>query len=81
MTELNRPESGPRIVSFDLMPHDPDYYFVLTEALREFAARQYAEAGEAEDNRDWNSSIAWAQTAEAMLDKIEKAVSTPVMIR
>ena len=27
-----------RLVTFDLMSEDPDYYFVLTEALKDFAS-------------------------------------------
>jgi len=69
--------SEPRIVSFDLMPRDPDYYFVLTEALREFAARQRAEA---EDEADPGSRIRWAETAEEMLDQTEEALRTPATI-
>lgn len=66
-----------RIVSFDLMPKEPDYYFVLTEALREFAARQRAEAEDA-DNAE--SRIRWAETAEDALDQIEDAL-TPSTIQ
>jgi hypothetical protein len=66
-----------RIVSFDLMPQEPDYYFVLTEALREFAARQRAEAEDA-DNAE--SRIRWAETAEDALDQIEDAL-TPSTIQ
>ena len=62
--------SEPRIVSFDLMPRDPDYYFVLTEALQEFAARQRAEA---EDEADPGSRIRWAETAKDALERIEEA--------
>ena len=67
----------PRIVSFDLMPNEPDYYFVLTEALREFAARQRAEAG---DEADPESRIRWAETAEDALGQIEEALNTPASI-
>lgn len=66
-----------RIVSFDLMPKDPDYYFVLTEALREFEARQRAEAEGAEDADDFGVRLRWAETAQAALDRIEKAMSAP----
>ena len=65
-------EPDPRIVSFDLMPNDPDYHFVLTEALQEFAARQRAEA---EDEADPGSRIRWAETAESALERIEEALS------
>ena len=63
---------APRIVSFDLMPQDPDYYFVLTEALGDFAARH---RGEAEDEADPRMSIRLAETAEKALDLIEEAMS------
>lgn len=66
-----------RIVSFDLMPKEPDYYFVLTEALRDFAARQRSEA---EDGDNAEARIRWAETAEAALDRIEEALSTPATI-
>ena len=68
----DKPDS--RIVTFDLMSQDPDYYFVLTEALREFAARQRAEA---EDEADPGSRIRWAETAESAVERIEEALSTP----
>ena len=63
-----------RVVTFDLMLHDPDYYFVLTEALREFASSQRTSAEYADDGE---ARIRWADTAEEMLDRIEEAVSTP----
>ncbi len=66
-----------RIVSFDLMPQEPDYYFVLTEALGDFAARTRAEV---EDGSAPGSHIKWAETAEAALDRIEEALSTPATI-
>jgi len=61
---------APRIVSFDLMPQDPDYYFVLTEALREFAVRQRADADDCDD-----AHIKWATAAESALSRIEAAMS------
>jgi hypothetical protein len=65
-----------RIVSFDLMPHDPDYYFVLTEALREFAARHHGEAVDPQCG-DAEAHTRWAETAEDALDRIDEAMSTP----
>jgi hypothetical protein len=65
-----------RIVAFDLMSQDPDYYFVLTEALQEFAARQRSEAGDL-DEHDAAQRIRWAETAESALERIEKALSMP----
>lgn len=65
-----------RIVSFDLMPHDPDYHFVLTEALREFAARQRAEAEDPQCG-DAEAHTRWAETAEGALGRIEEALSAP----
>lgn len=61
-----------RVVWFDLMPDDPDYYFVLTEALGDFAAR---ERGQACDGDNAEARIRWAQTAEAALKRIEAALS------
>jgi hypothetical protein len=69
--------SEQRIVSFDLMPQDPDYYFVLTEALGDFAARTRAEV---EDGSAPESHLKWAETAEAALDRIEEALSTHATI-
>jgi len=65
--------SQPRPVTFDLMAAD-DTYFVLTEALREFASRQQWEA---EDDPTGNaeSRRRWAEHAESMLDRIEDAFS------
>jgi hypothetical protein len=73
-------DPGSRIVSFDLMPKDPDWYFVLTEALREFAARQRAEASDTEDADDFGDRLRRAETAEAALDRIEGAMNTAATI-
>jgi len=70
----------PRIVSFDLMPKEPDFYFVLTEALKDFAARQRAEAEHSEAYGNGRARIRWAETAEDMLNRIEEALSTPATI-
>jgi hypothetical protein len=70
LTTTGHPD--PRIVSFDLMPQDPDFYFVLTEALGDFAARQRAEA---EDGDNAESRLKWAETAEAALERIEAAMA------
>jgi hypothetical protein len=69
-----------RIVSFDLMPTEPDFYFVLTEALKDFAARQRAEAEYSEAYGNGRARIRWAETAEAALDRIEEALNTPATI-
>jgi hypothetical protein len=66
-------DSARHTVTFDLMA-DKDTDFVLTEALREFAARQRSEA----EDDDPGSPIArdrvrWAECAEAALDRIEAA--------
>ena len=66
-------DAAERIVTFDLMTDDPDYYFVLTEALRDFAARERAEARHDDDTAA--ARIHWAETAEAALDRIEAALS------
>lgn len=75
MTETAK-DPGPRIVSFNLMPEDPDYYFVLTEALTEFAASQRSEAEDLE-GPDAAARIKWAETASAALEQIEETLSTP----
>jgi hypothetical protein len=69
----DQPHSQPRPVTFDLMAAD-DTYFVLTDALREFASRQ---RWEAEDDPAGNapSRVQWAEAAEGMLDRIEDAFS------
>jgi hypothetical protein len=63
----------PRPVTFDLMAED-DTYFVLTEALREFASRQ---RWEAEDDPAGNaeSRVRWAESTEGLLDRVEQAMS------
>lgn len=68
-----------RIVSFDLMPAEPDYYFVLTEALRDFAARERSHAGDLQGIAA-GAHMRLAETAEEMLDQIEEAMSTPATI-
>jgi hypothetical protein len=66
-----------RIISFDLMPQEPDYYFVLTQALGDFAART---RGEVKDGSAPESHLRWAETAEEMLGQIEEALSTPATV-
>ena len=61
-----------RVVSFDLMSDDPDYYFVLTTALGDFAASTRAEV---KDGGAPESHLRWAETAEDALWRIEMALS------
>ena len=64
-----------RTVTFDLMAADDDVYFVLTEALGEWAARQRHEA----DSDGGNPSrIRWAERAEAAAEAVEAALDGPV---
>lgn len=63
-----------RIVTFDLMSDDPNYYFVLTEALGDFAARERADA-EHGDEAFAAARIRWAETAEDALYRINAALS------
>lgn len=77
MTTTETSES--RIVSFDLMPPEPDCYFVLTEALRDFAARERSHAGDLQGIAA-QAHIRLAETAEAALDQIEEAMNTPATI-
>jgi hypothetical protein len=69
-----RPEAehGMRAVAFDLMADDT--YYVLTEALREFASRQRWEA-EDEPSGTARFSTRLAECAEKALGLIEKAMS------
>ena len=62
----------PRIVSFDLMSDDPDWYFVLTTALKDFAA---CERAEAEHDDKEAARIRWAETAEDAIYRIEAALA------
>jgi hypothetical protein len=64
--------TGQRLVTFDLMSDDPDFYFVLTTALGDFAAQARAEAKEGTNPE---SNIRWAETAEDALWRIEMALS------
>lgn len=66
-------DNRPRPVTFDLMAAD-DTYFVLTEALREFASRQQWEA-EDEPTGNAESRVRWAECTEGLLDRIEQAMS------
>ena len=61
-----------RLVTFDLMSDDPDYYFVLTTALGDFAAGTRAEV---KDGGAPESHIRWAEAAEDALWRIEIALS------
>lgn len=63
----------PRIVTFDLMSDDPDWYFVLTTALTDFAARERDEARD--DPEQAAGRIKWAETAEDALYRIEAALA------
>ncbi len=65
-------ETTPRLVAFDLMSEDPDYYFVLTTALGDFAAQARAEA---RDGINPESNIRWAETAEDAIYRIETALA------
>lgn len=65
--------SPPRLVTFDLMSEDPDYYFVLTTALGDFAAQARAEAKEGTNP---GSNTRWAEVAEDALWRIETALAT-----
>lgn len=51
---------------------DEDTYFVLTEALQQYASRQ---RGDAANEGDSDFRIAWAATAEALLDRIHTNVA------
>ena len=62
-----------RPVTFDVMAAD-DTYFVLTEALREFASRQRWEA-EDEPRGNAESRVRWAERTEVLLDRIEQAMN------
>ena len=64
----------PRVVTFDLMSDDPDYYFILTTALGDFAAQARAEAKDGGPNAAANTR--WAEAAEDMLSRIETALAT-----
>ena len=66
-------DAAKRIVTFDLMSEDPDWYFVLTEALKDFAARERADAER--DDAYTSFSIRLAETAEDALYRIEAALS------
>lgn len=61
-----------RPLVIDLMSRDPDYYFVLTQALGDFAAGCRAEA---EGGINPESQLKWAGAADAMLKAAEDAVS------
>ncbi len=69
------PLEAKHTVTFDLMAGD-DTYFVLTEALSDFASRQ---RWEAEDDPTGNteSRVRWAECADAALDHIEKSLCGP----
>jgi hypothetical protein len=60
---------GPRCVTFDLTnDHHSEMYFVLTEALEDFAIRQRDQAAWEEGN---SSRERWAEIAEAMHAQVE----------
>jgi hypothetical protein len=60
---------GPRCVRFDLTnDHHSEMYFVMTEALEDFAVRQREQAAWKEGN---SSRERWAEIAEAMHAQVE----------
>jgi hypothetical protein len=65
--------NAPRLVTFDVMSDDPDWYFVLTTALGDFAASARAEA---KDGLNPAANIRWAETAEDAIYRIETALAT-----
>jgi len=67
-------DNPPRVVTFDLMSEDPDYYFILTTALGDFTAQARAEAKDGGPNAAANTR--WAEAAEDMLLRIETALAT-----
>lgn len=69
--DAGAPARPPLSVTFDLMADDGTC-FVLTEALRDFAARERADAA---DGDDPETRTRWAEAAEAALDRIEAAFS------
>lgn len=70
-TAINALETPKHAVTIDLY-EDENTYFVLTEALQDFAHRQRAEAAR-EDDED-SPQAAWAATAEALLNDIEASL-------
>lgn len=58
-------------VAFDLL--DDEVGFVLTDALRDYAARERAEADDDPDRPNSSTHRRWAEVAEAMLDRIDSA--------
>ena len=71
---MTDPGQGPDIrpLVIDLMSCDPDYYFVLTQALGDFAAGC---RGEAAGGVNPESNRKWAEAAEAILLRAEDAMS------
>lgn len=66
----------PRLVSFDLMAGD--VYFVLTEALGDFAARMRAAAGDEQAAAGLRKRLrGWAECADAALSQIEASLLAP----
>jgi hypothetical protein len=62
---------GPRCVTFDLTSdHHAEMYFVLTQALEDFAARERDQAAWEEGN---SSRERWADLADAMRAQVEIA--------
>ena len=57
-------------MTFDLQ--DDNAHFVLTEALKEFAARQRSEAEDGDPNAE--SRLEWAVVADAMLELTEASM-------
>jgi hypothetical protein len=66
---------GPRCVTFDLTSdHHAEMYFVLTQALEDFAVRERDQAAWEERN---SSRERWADLADAMRAQVEIARTVP----
>ncbi|WP_091628386.1 GntR family transcriptional regulator [Amycolatopsis saalfeldensis] len=63
-----------RSITIDLDLEDDDTYFVLTDALREWASDQRHEAKDEPDELLREKRLRWASAAETLLDRIDDAL-------
>ena len=62
-----------RRVTFDFDVEDDDAYFVLTDALREWVARQQGEAEDETDNLMREQRTKWVSVGQSLADRLDAA--------
>lgn len=62
---------SPRRVTFDFDTEDDDAHFVLTDALREWVARQQGDAEDETDELMRQQRLKWATVGQSLADRLD----------